>query len=73
MSVRLRDKLFPEGGKARNILRKINRILQGKKTEPTPYEIWMSLNDPSEEELELQRNAKFKINPKINNGIHSNI
>ena len=65
MSVRLRDKLFPEGGKARNILRKINRILQGKKTEPTPYEIWMSLNDPSEEELELQRNAKFKINPKI--------
>ena len=31
MSVRLRDKLFPEGGKVRKILRKINRIIHGLK------------------------------------------
>ncbi len=65
MSVRLRDKLFPEAGKTRKILRKINRIIHGSKPEPTPYEIWMSFNDPKEEELEKQRNTKFKINPKI--------
>ena len=29
MSVRLRDKLFPEGGKVRQVLRKINRIIHG--------------------------------------------
>lgn len=31
MSVRLRDKLFPEGGKVRQALRKINRIIHGLK------------------------------------------
>ena len=31
MSVRLRDKLFPEGGKVRQILRKINRVIHGFK------------------------------------------
>lgn len=65
MSVRLRDKLFPEGGKIRSFLRKINRIVHGSKPEPTPYEIWMSLNDPTDEELKKQRNTKFKLNPKI--------
>ncbi len=95
MSVRLRDKLFPEGGKVRQFLRKLNRIIHGLKpsnikkfiwslknnglkktwkiiinnvqngTTNTPYEIWMKLNDPSKEELEEQRNTKFKLNPKI--------
>ena len=31
MSVRLRDKLFPEGGKVRQALRKINRLIHGLK------------------------------------------
>lgn len=31
MSVRLRDKLFPEGGKVRQLLRKINRLIHGLK------------------------------------------
>ncbi len=95
MSVRLRDKLFPEGGKIRQILRKINRVIHAIKfsnakkflkslknngwkqtwniitnnvqngTTVTPYEIWMSLNDPTPEELEEQRKTKFKMNPKI--------
>lgn len=67
MSVRLRDKLFPEGGKVRNILRGINRIAHGKKLKEDyiPYEVWMKLNDPTEEDLEEQRNHKFKIEPKI--------
>ena len=65
MSVRFRDKFFPEGGKTRKILRKINRIVHGKKIEPTPYEYWMSYNDPTEEELQKQRNTKFETNPKI--------
>ena len=65
MSIRLRDKLFPEGEKIRKVLRKINRFVHGLKPEPTPYEIWMSYNDPTEEELEKQRKTKFKINPKI--------
>ncbi len=95
MSVRLRDKLFPEGGKTRQLLRKINTIVHNIKpsnlvkfikslksngwkktiemmknkaengTTITPYEIWMSLNDPTPEELEKQRKTKFEINPKI--------
>lgn len=95
MSIRLRDKVFPEGGKVRQVLRKINRIIHGLKpsnikkflnllknngwkktlnivtnnvengTTKTPYEIWMELNDPTLEELEMQRTTKFKINPKI--------
>lgn len=68
---RIRDILFPEGGKARKNLRKINRFLHGKKiNDPeehirNAYDEWMELNDPTEEELEKQRKAKFKISPKI--------
>ena len=68
---RIRDILFPEGGKARKNLRKINRFLHGKKiNDPeehirNAYDEWMELNDPTEEELEKQRKTKFKISPKI--------
>ena len=68
---RIRDILFPEGGKARKKLRKINRFLHGKKiNDPeehirNAYDEWMELNDPTEEELEKQRKTKFKISPKI--------
>ncbi len=95
LSVRLRDKFLPEGGKLRQFFRKTNRIIHGikfknfikiikllktkklKKTMEiinkkiqngiviTPYEIWMSKNDPTKEELEKQRKHKFKNNPKI--------
>lgn len=95
MSVRLRDKWFPEGGKIRQILRKINRVVHSLKpsnvvkfiklvqtngwketwkkitnqvengTTTTPYEIYMSLNDPTEEEIEKQRKTVFTIQPKI--------
>ena len=95
MSMRLRDRLFPEGNKIRTILRKINVFLHALKpsnikkilktikekgfkeawnvitnkvengTTLTPYQIWAQLNDPTEEELEKQRQTKFEYNPKI--------
>ena len=63
---RIRDILFPEGGKARKKLRKINRFLHGKKiNDPeehirNAYDEWMELNDPTEEELE---DAKMELFP----------
>ena len=95
MSMRLRDRLFPEGNKMRTILRKINVFLHALRpsnikkilktikekgfkeawnvitnkvengTTLTPYQIWAQLNDPTEEELEKQRQTKFEYNPKI--------
>ena len=99
MSVRLRDKLFPEGGKIRSWLRTINRffksifnlnylkeqkakikekgwrvtfiemkryMIMGTMAEPQNiYQKWIELNEPTEEELENQRNTKFEKTPKI--------
>ena len=95
MSMRLRDRLFPEVGRTRQILRKINRffhifkpsnlkellknikekgikeaykILTNKVEKGDirpPYEVWMEFNDPTQEELEKQRNTKFNIQPKM--------
>ena len=99
MKKRLRDKLFPEGGKARSKLRVFNRFIKsvisisfwkkinqsikekGKKvtfielkrymimgTEAEPEELykqWIANNEPTEKELEKQKNKKFKIMPKI--------
>ena len=95
---RLRDKLFPEGGKIRVILRFLNKIVKNfsitniKKflnlvkqkgikqafidtknillgrselDKKTAYQKWIEFNEPSLEELEEQKNTKFKINPKI--------
>lgn len=99
MRTRLRDKLFPEGGKIRSYLRTANRfvksifnkqyvkeqitkikekgwrvtwiemkryMIMGTAAEPEEfYQIWINKNEPNEEELEKQKNAKFEINPKI--------
>lgn len=97
--MRVRDRLFPEGGKARKFLRVCNKIIKSikisnfKKIIATIKEIGLkdtigkikgilygaipedNLNmdyqkliervEPNEEELEMQRNTKFKIKPKI--------
>lgn len=96
---RIRDRLFPEGGKIRSYLRTTNRFVKsifsitylkeqknkikekgwrvtwiemkrymvmGTAAEPENlYQMWIENNEPSKEELEEQRNTKFKINPKI--------
>lgn len=96
---RIRDRLFPEGGKIRSYLRTANRFVKsifsitylkeqknkikekgwrvtwiemkrymvmGTAAEPENlYQMWIENNEPSKEELEEQRNTKFKINPKI--------
>lgn len=98
-SKRIRDVLFPEGGKVRSILRRLNRFIHcifdlnylkeqkenikkigfkntlreikryismGTLSEPQKiYEKWIELNEPNEEELEIQRKTKFEIEPKI--------
>ncbi len=96
---RLRDRLFPEGGKIRSWLRTLNRffhsivkpsyikeqvqsikkngwkatfaemkryMVMGTLAEPEDiYQKWIAANEPTEEELEEQRNHKFEHNPKI--------
>ena len=96
---RIRDSLFPEGGKIRSYLRTANRFVKsifsitylkeqknkikekgwrvtwiemkrymvmGTAAEPENlYQMWIENNEPLKEELEEQRNTKFKINPKI--------
>lgn len=96
---RLRDRLFPEGGKFRSWLRTLNRffhsiikpsyikeqvqsikkngwkatfaemkryMVMGTLAEPEDiYQKWIAANEPTEEELEEQRNHKFEHNPKI--------
>ncbi len=61
--------MFPEGTKRRIILRNINLILHGKKIEKNDsnvdYQQWIKNNEPTKEDLEKQRNTKFRINPKI--------
>lgn len=96
---RIRDRLFPEGGKARSYLRTTNRFVKsmlsltylkelnknrkekgwkvtwiemkrymvmGTDAEPENlYQIWITNNEPTKDELEKQKKTKFKINPKI--------
>ena len=96
---RIRDRLFPEGGKIRSYLRTTNRFVKsmfsidylkeqknkikekgwrvtwiemkrymvmGTAAEPENlYQIWIEKNEPTKEELQEQKNTKFKINPKI--------
>lgn len=98
---RLRDRLFPEGGKIRSWLRTINRFVHNilkpsyikeqiqsiKKNgwkatyaemkrymvtgiiavpnDMNIYQKWIESNEPTETELEEQRNHKFNNNPKI--------
>ena len=97
---RIRDKLFPEGGKIRSYLRVMNRFVHSmfdkeyrkelRKSikekgyrvtwiemkrylvtgtifrEPVEvYQNWILQNEPTEEELEIQRNETFQMNPKI--------
>ena len=96
---RIRDVLFPEGGKIRSWLRTLNRfvhsifspkyvkeqiksiknvgwkatfremkryMVMGTLAEPENiYEKWIELNEPKEEDLQKQRETKFKNQPKI--------
>lgn len=96
---RIRDRLFPEGGKIRSYLRTANRFIKsmfsityikeqinkikekgwrvtliemkrymvmGTVAEPENlYQQWIENNEPTDEELDIQRNTKFENNPKI--------
>lgn len=96
---RIRDRIFPEGGKTRSYLRTANRFVKsifsikylkeqknkikekgwrvtwiemkrymvmGTAAEPENlYQMWIENNEPTKEEIEEQRNKKFKLNPKI--------
>lgn len=70
--MRLRDVIFPEGGKVRNFLResniKIKTAIYGKVPEDskdTTYWKIMERLEPGPKELKQQHKTKFKISPKI--------
>lgn len=70
--MRLRDVLFPEGGKIRNLLRdsnkKIKTVIYGKVPEDskeTTYWKIMERLEPGPRELKEQSKKSFKIAPKI--------
>ena len=60
------DILLPENSKRRRIVKKIyNKIFSKYSEEEKTYLKWIKQNEPSKEELEIQKKKKFKINPKI--------
>ena len=60
------EKLLPVDSKRRNFLKKIyNKYFSKYSEEERTYLKWIEQNEPNEEKLEIQRNTKFKIEPKI--------
>lgn len=60
------DKILPRGSKRRDFAKKIYAKVFGEYTEEERiYKNWIDQNEPNKQELENQRNTKFKINPKI--------
>lgn len=58
---------FKMYGFKKTIIKIISKI-SGRKSisnDKKDYELWIKNNEPNEEELEKQKNTKFKINPKI--------
>ncbi len=61
--VSMRDRIFPPGSKTRV---KIDKIFPPKNEEAlTDYDFWMANNDITKKELEIQKETKFKYEPKI--------
>ena len=60
------DKILPKGSCRRKVAQKIyTKYFQKYNEEERIYKKWIDQNEPSKQELEEQRNAKFKIQPKI--------
>ena len=60
------NKLLPENSKRRIFAKKIyNKYFAKYSEEERIYKKWIEKNEPNKNELEKQRNEKFKINPKI--------
>ena len=60
------NKLLPENSKRRIFAKKIyNKYFAKYSEEERIYKKWIEKNEPDKNELERQRNEKFKLNPKI--------
>lgn len=59
------EKLLPQNSKRRAFVKKIYDKLYGNEKESDIYQKWIEKNEPTEEELEKQRNTTFKLSPKI--------
>lgn len=60
------DKILPRGSKRRECVKKIYEKIYGTYTEEEKiYRKWIIQNEPTKEEIQTQKNTKFKINPKI--------
>lgn len=60
------DKILPQGSKRREAVKKIYvKYFSKYNEEERIYKKWIEQNEPNKQELEKQRNTKFKIQPKI--------
>ena len=60
------EKLLPQNSRRRQILRDVYyKCFSRYAEEERIYLKWIKKNEPSKSELEIQRNTKFKIEPKI--------
>lgn len=49
----------------KKVLKRLLHIKENRKSNQEQYKIWMKNNNPSQEELQNQRNFKFDFNPKV--------
>ena len=60
------ERLLTQNSKRRRMAKKIyNVFFKNNSSEEKQYLAWIKENEPSKNELEIQRNTKFIINPKI--------
>ena len=60
------EKILPPNSKRRELVKRIcNKCFKAHNREEYIYQKWIMQNEPSKKELQMQRNHKFKINPKI--------
>jgi len=60
------EKILPANSKRRKLVKKIcAKCFKAYSQEGHIYQKWIKQNEPNKQELEKQRNYKFKINPKI--------
>ena len=60
------QKLLPENSKRRKIIKNIyEKYIAKYSEEERRYLKWIKINEPTQKELEEQKNEKFKIQPKI--------
>lgn len=60
------ERILPADSKRRNFVKKIlGKTYQKYNHEEMTYMQWIKKNEPNKKELKIQKNTKFKINPKI--------